>query len=326
MKRTFQVVLTGSSYNKAYLHSDDEKMKLKRLQALVLTTILSLSGLIYIASASALTLNSDSDLYEWGEEVEFYGTTEPNTTVSVLIVANSTDETAVNSTLLADGDGEYAFNLTLPEGTNNETFYITVISNNSEATFTFIVLAEEDIVFTEEEGIFTEEESDTEELGVSNGKMKGRHKEKKLKAAFNGLNKGKGARNLYLYEKDPETWNIKNRGAWGKITFLPHKEKYIFNAHKLQPETAYSLINYAPSTDWSEIPYPNPWPGTDSLEIGSSTVNKGGNVHMKGTWEDDFGGKIWLVLSSDFSVGSGMTAWNPTSYLFEYDLLPDSEG
>lgn len=36
----------------------------------------------------------------------------------------------------------------------------------------------------------------------------------------------------------------------------------------------------------------------------------------------DEGAKIWLVLSSDYdAVNSKMIAWNPTEYLYEYDLM-----
>ncbi len=34
------------------------------------------------------------------------------------------------------------------------------------------------------------------------------------------------------------------------------------------------------------------------------------------------GAKIWLVLSDDYDESSKMMkAWNPTEYLFEYDLI-----
>ena len=294
-------------------------MKSKRIQALLWVFLLTLSGMITYVSASTLTIGTDNDLYSWGEDVEFFGTAEPNATISILIVANSTLETVVNSTVSADEDGEYALLLTLPGGANEEIFNVTVSSDGSVASIYFVVVEDDD-------STGTQEVTATEELDTNNGKKKGHNKEKGLNAAFNGLNKGKGAKHLYLYEKDPETWEIKEKGAWGKITILPHKDKYIFNAHKLQPDIAYNLINYAPGTDWTEEPDPNPWPGETSVEFGSSTANKGGNIHMKGSWEDDFGGKIWLVLSSDFNDGNGMTAWNPTSYLFEYDLLPEPQG
>jgi hypothetical protein len=133
---------------------------------------------------------------------------------------------------------------------------------------------------------------------------------------------------LYLYEKDPETWEIVEDGAVGKLTILTHKDKYIFNARGLELEMDYSLMNYAPGTDWSEETYPNPWPGEDSTEIGKDTSNEEGTVHMKGDWDTATEGKIWLVLDADFDTDldpSQMIGWSPTRYLFEYELLQATE-
>lgn len=162
------------------------------------------------------------------------------------------------------------------------------------------------------------------------GLHKGKDKEKHLQSAYNGLNKGNGAQHLYLYEKDPETWEIEEDGAWGKITYIPKKNKFIFNGHGLgEGGEMYDLINYAPGVDWTSDPYPNPWPGEESTEIASGIVNEEGNIHLKGSWsgtnvEGTYGidGKVWLVLSDDFVLDTGMVGWNPTEYLFEYDLIP----
>jgi hypothetical protein len=140
-------------------------------------------------------------------------------------------------------------------------------------------------------------------------------------AASNGLNNEKSkVKHLYLFEKDSE-WNILDRGAWGKVTILTHKDKYIFNGHKVNTLLDYSLINYAPGTDWGEEPYPNPWPGEGSVEIGSGEPTEGGNIHLKGEWSSLIEGKIWLVDGIDFD-GDKMVGWNPSEYLFEYDILP----
>jgi hypothetical protein len=148
-------------------------------------------------------------------------------------------------------------------------------------------------------------------------------------AASNGLNNEKSpVQHLYLYEKDPDTWDIVDEGAFGKLTILTHKDKYIFNAHRLDPILDYSMINYAPGTTWDPYPEPDPWPGEDSVEINSGTTNEEGDIHMKGEWDSETEGKIWLVLSNDFDAESEptkMIGWNPTEYLFEYDLLTDYE-
>lgn len=152
------------------------------------------------------------------------------------------------------------------------------------------------------------------------------------------------AGHLYLYEKDPETWNIIEKGAWGKLKYnLDGTEfEYVFNGHGLEPNTGYSLIYYA-----------DPWPGDNpGALILSGTSNGGGNLHLEGSIDlghdlphpDDanyadpggdpgtpgtpptpfpFGGaKVWLVLSDDYDdANKKMTAWNPTEYLFENNLI-----
>lgn len=82
----------------------------------------------------------------------------------------------------------------------------------------------------------------------------------------------------------------------------------------LEANTDYSLVYYPePQTTW-------PWPVT---VIANGTSNKGGNIHLTGSY--DFGAdltdaKIWLVLSNDI-VGGSLSGWNPSEYLFEYDLI-----
>ena len=125
---------------------------------------------------------------------------------------------------------------------------------------------------------------------------------------------------LYLYEKDPDTWEIvEEDGAWGKMKYNLSGDTFdfVFNGHGLDPGLEYTLIYY-----------PDPWPGTGLIDLGSGIVNEEGNIHIAESVstgnlpaEDDEneGAKIWLVLSTD--VNSEMTGWNPTEYLFEYDLI-----
>ena len=128
---------------------------------------------------------------------------------------------------------------------------------------------------------------------------------------------------LYLYEKDEATWNIVPGGAWGKLKYnLSGPEfEFVFNGKKLEAGEEYTLIYY-----------PDPWPGNDLICLGSDTSNKGGNVHIADSVdtgdlpnEDDDnytdGAKIWLVQSTDVDCDTSMVGWNPTKYLFEYDLI-----
>jgi hypothetical protein len=130
--------------------------------------------------------------------------------------------------------------------------------------------------------------------------------------------------NLYLVQKEStDPWAIIPDGAWGKMTFNTKNDKFTFNGHKVTPSAEYSLIYY-----------PDPWPGTGCIVLGTGKSNKGGNVNINGKFDfstipikgdTNKGAKIWLVLSSDVNcqtIGTtGMTAWNPTQYLFEYDLI-----
>ena len=149
---------------------------------------------------------------------------------------------------------------------------------------------------------------------------------------------------LYLYEKieppqpyPPNTpWTIDEGGAWGKMKYRLSGSlfEYVFNAHKLVPGEQYTLIYY-----------PDPWPGTGLICLGSGTANRGGNVHIATSADIDTslpiaadlnnpdnpghetcvlestcieGAKIWLVLSSDVDcTGRTMVGWDAEEYLFE---------
>ena len=130
---------------------------------------------------------------------------------------------------------------------------------------------------------------------------------------------------LYLYQKwcdESEDWPIVDPGAWGKMKYnLSGPEfDFVFNGHGLVEGTEYTLIYY-----------PDPWPGTGLICLGSGTVNEEGNIHIAESVEIDTdlpieedendGAKIWLVLSEDFNCDGEWSAWNPTEYLFEEDLI-----
>ncbi len=121
---------------------------------------------------------------------------------------------------------------------------------------------------------------------------------------------------IELWEKDPATWDIVQDGAWGRMKYkLEGPEfNYHFNGHGLEIQTNYSLIYYPePQTTW-------PWPVT---VITSGMSNEDGDIHLKGSYELDMDlndAKIWLVLTDDIVDGE-LSGWNPTEYLFEYDLI-----
>ena len=128
---------------------------------------------------------------------------------------------------------------------------------------------------------------------------------------------------LYLHEKDPATWEIVDDGAWGKMKYnLSGSEfDFVFNGHALEPGKDYTLIYY-----------PDPWPGTGLINLGSGIANEEGDVHiaesvdtgdLPAERDENDGAKIWLILSSDCE--RVMIGWNPTEYLFEYDLITFDE-
>jgi len=119
----------------------------------------------------------------------------------------------------------------------------------------------------------------------------------------------------------------------GKLEYSLFGEKFAFSfqGHKLARKTNYTLIYY-----------PDPWPGTDLICLGRGRTNHGGNIEIHGKknvgpglprdYDANFnavspsgavGAKIWLVPSSDVQCTNGarMLNWNPTKYLFEYNLI-----
>ena len=130
---------------------------------------------------------------------------------------------------------------------------------------------------------------------------------------------------LYLFEKDPSTWQIVEGGAWGKMTYRLSGPtfNFVFNGHHLEAGWDYTLIYY-----------PDPWPGSGLICLGSGTADEYGDVHIQGAMNTGnlpasgdtnypTGAKIWLVISSDVKCATPtqMIGWQPTEYLFEYDLI-----
>jgi len=137
--------------------------------------------------------------------------------------------------------------------------------------------------------------------------------------ALAGKHEPKGKSNishLYLYEKDPATWEIIEGGAWGKMKYNKSGPTFdfVFNGHGLEPEEEYTLIYY-----------PDPWPGEGLKCLGNGIANRGGNVHIANSLpcgEGVTGAKIWLVLSADVDCNvQKMIGWHPEEYLFEHNLI-----
>ena len=130
---------------------------------------------------------------------------------------------------------------------------------------------------------------------------------------------------LYLYEKDADTWEIVEDGAWGKMKYNLSGSTFdfVFNGHGLE------ILEIG--LEYTLIYYPDPWPGTGLICLGSGTVNEEGDIHIMGSvdtgnlpaeGDENEGAKIWLVLSDDVDCENAeMIGWTPLEYLFEYDLI-----
>ena len=154
-----------------------------------------------------------------------------------------------------------------------------------------------------------------------------------------------------LWEKDAE-WEIVEEGAWGKLKYNLEGPTFdfVFNGHGLEIDTDYSLIYYADFEDRMNV-----WGGNNpGALIASGTSNEWGDIHLMGPVElnmdlpsppdanisyynygtdstvpvytgDNYahahGAKIWLVPSDCYDGVDTVTAWQPTRFLFETDLI-----
>lgn len=152
------------------------------------------------------------------------------------------------------------------------------------------------------------------------------------------------SRALKLENKN-SSWEIIDDGMYGILSYDASGPtfNYTFNGYGLAQTTNYSLIYYADKPDR----FVN-WGGNNPGKlIGSGTTDATGNLaisdnlnlgmdlpspndanideydYCTGTgdsYETCHGAKIWLVPTSDYSAPE-LTAWNPTTYLFETDLI-----
>ena len=143
---------------------------------------------------------------------------------------------------------------------------------------------------------------------------------------------GGGYTSVKLENKDA-AWNVILDATCGYLRY--NKEgptfKYRFKGQGLDPNTGYSLIYYGDKPN-RFVNWGGNYPGA---LIASGTTNAIGKIHLNGDVELNMdlpspcdiniaegGAKIWLVLSSDVDCeGQSMIGWNPTEYLFEYDLI-----
>ena len=140
---------------------------------------------------------------------------------------------------------------------------------------------------------------------------------------------------LCLDNKVPDNWTPILDDTLGTMIYTPDGPKFdfAFKGRGLTADENYTLIYY-----------PDPWPGSDLICLGSGTADVNGNVDIAGSvdngdlpasYDDNAdlssttqpgktGAKIWLVLSADVDCDGAeteMTGWNPEEYLFECYLI-----
>jgi hypothetical protein len=122
-------------------------------------------------------------------------------------------------------------------------------------------------------------------------------------------------------------------GGYGKLMWKENpKPMFVFTAGNMTPDTEYALISYA-----------EPWGSTNNV-LGIAVSNETGNVSIMQKYNlydtlvcnsyptptsDEYSGtgsKVWLVPTADLLIdeeaGTAVfTAWNPSEYLFETDLI-----
>ena len=113
---------------------------------------------------------------------------------------------------------------------------------------------------------------------------------------------------LFLDNKDETDWYFIVDHIWGVLDWTDGANQADLFATGLQ-DVEYSLITYE-----------EPWPGTCTL-LASGTATDGNltitDFDMSAI--SPYTGKIWLVLSSDYSVDH-MISWHADDYLFESNI------
>lgn len=136
---------------------------------------------------------------------------------------------------------------------------------------------------------------------------------------------------LTLENKNPTTWApIEGDEIGGTLTYNTSGSTFIysFTGKVPQPSTGYCLIYYA-----------DPWPGDGKTQSTGMDINCGSsganaNLFLSGNQNlgtdlpnlDDQnypgGAKLQIVLDADYdNANDKMTGWNPSSYLFELNLI-----
>jgi len=160
-------------------------------------------------------------------------------------------------------------------------------------------------------------QTDSATLDVSFTAVQSRHNE--------GFVCGSNRTVLRLENKTAGYVPILGDGMYGTLEFKSSYPTFLYslNVYGLQPGVEYILHYYA-----------DPWGGVNGFQIGSPFATDGsGNANVTGNVDlnadlpivadDNYpSAKLWVIPSSDWGgTGTGMTAWNQTQYLWEWNLV-----
>ena len=121
---------------------------------------------------------------------------------------------------------------------------------------------------------------------------------------------------LYLYAKDPATWQVIKGGAWAELTINRPSGKFTLAAHGLLPKTEYALVRNAGQAPEGQV-------------LARIFTDRRGDFRATGVWRE-WKEKFWVVLGKDLQGNPhdfkpGMRAvlkdWHPQQYLFESEIL-----
>jgi len=140
--------------------------------------------------------------------------------------------------------------------------------------------------------------------------------DKTIPCLCNELDKQASDWRLYLYAKDPVTWQVINGGGAAELNINRPSGKFAIEAHGLLPKTEYALVRSAGQSQSGQV-------------LVRSVTDNLGNFKSSGIWHE-WTNKFWVVLGKDlqgnardFKPGMRDTlkGWNPKQYLFESEIL-----
>jgi len=118
------------------------KMELKKTTAFVMLVLMVIPGFGMAMGSAVFTVETDSTIYEPGEDVEISGTADPNANVSLIVLLKATQETVFDETTLADDDGNYSVIYELPVDALEGVYNVTACNETKAETFFEVELAE----------------------------------------------------------------------------------------------------------------------------------------------------------------------------------------